>query len=225
MRWPGRAARVGTRRRGRGAEHDRDRAQRGQGAHRPHGQAIGRPRPGAGLKAAAPGERDGGDEDDHRQAEMGHDEARRQVLTHGEAAKHGLGHDAQGETQRQPGQVAAKRLARERQHGGEDGQNADQARDGAVAELDQGMGGERRQRLAVALGPVRAAQAGVGQPHRRTGQHDQCQGDQRGVGELAELVLVDGEPLAHAGLNAKPRAPLAGSPAAPVPRAGPSRRW
>ena len=48
-------------------------------------------------------------------------------------------------------QVAAERTAGERQHGGDHhGQNPDEPRDRPVAELDQRMRAERRQRLAVA---------------------------------------------------------------------------
>ena len=68
--------------------------------------------------------------------------------------------------------------------GGDHGE-ADEAGQDPVAELDHGVGFERRCRAAVALGPVRAAEAGAGQAHAGAGQHDQRQrpeGDQRDGG-------------------------------------------
>ena len=73
-------------------------------------------------------------------------------------------------------------LAEEGEHGGGDHGEADEAGQQPVAVLDHRVGVERRHRAAVALGPVRAAEPGAGQPHSGAGEDDQRQrrqGDQR----------------------------------------------
>ena len=45
--------------------------------------------------SASPGQGHGTDEDEHREREVGHHEARGKVLTDREPAQHGLGHNAE----------------------------------------------------------------------------------------------------------------------------------
>ena len=59
-----------------------------------------RARPLPRLPARAPGERDGGDQDQHREREVTHHEAGREVVADGEAAEHRLADDAERQQQR-----------------------------------------------------------------------------------------------------------------------------
>ena len=87
--------------------------------------------------------------------------------------------DAERQQQRQDRQVPPERAPRERQHRRHHRDHPDHARDRPVAELDQRVRAERRQRRAPALRPVLAAEPRVGQPHGGAGQHDQGQRRQR----------------------------------------------
>ena len=157
----------------RGPGEDRQRAERRQRPDRPDGQPVAGPRPRARLVGAAPRERHRRDQNEHRQREVRHHEAGREVLADREPAEHRLCDHEQRQAAGEPREVAAERLARERQHRGDDGHHSDHPGDGAVAELDQRVRAERRQRASPALGPVRAPEARVGQPDGRAGQHDQ----------------------------------------------------
>ena len=179
-------------RRGRGgAEEDRERAEREQGAHRPHARAVEHARPLARLVARAPGQRDGGHEDQHRERVVAHDEAGREVVADREAAEHGLADDAQRQQHADPREVAAERPPPERQRARRDGGEPDEAGDQPVAVLDPGVRLERRRDAAVALGPVRAAEPGAGQADRRAREDDQRQRDERDLGDA--LVGAGGE--------------------------------
>ena len=180
-----------------GAGEDRQRAEQEQPADRPDDRTVIGTGARPGFVGAAPGERDGRDQDHHREAEMGHHEPRREVLEDGEAAEHGLRHDAERQQQRQPREVPAVRSARERQDRGDHRDHADDSRNRAVAELDQRMGAERRQRRAAALGPVLTAEPRIGQPHGGAGQDDQRQRRERDVGDASELGRGNGDPVKH----------------------------
>ena len=155
----------------------------------------------SGLEGRAPGQRHGRDENHHRQREVAHHEAGREVLPDGEAAQDGLGEHAQRKERRQDRQISPIRTARERQHGRHHRDQAHDAGDRPVSELDQGVGAERRQRGSPAFRPVLAAQPGVGQPDRRAGQHDQGQRAERHVGDAAVLGGGDGEAVEHSTPN------------------------
>jgi hypothetical protein len=122
---------------------------------------------------------------------MGHYEAGGEVLADREPSEHGLSHDPQRQQRRQHREITPERPAGEREHHRDDGQNPDQSRDGAVPELDQRVGGQRREVPAEALGPIGAAQPRAGQPDRRAGQHDQRQGHERRVRHATELRLIN----------------------------------
>ena len=181
-----------------GAEEDRERAEREQRAHRPHAAAIEHPRPLAGLVARAPHERRGGDEDQHREREVAHHEAGREVVADGEAAEHGLADDAERQQHAEPGEVAAERPPPPRQRAGRDRGQPDEARDQAVAVLDPGVRLERRRDAAVALGPVRAPEPRAGQADRRAGEDDQRERSQRHLGDALVGARGERRKAAHA---------------------------
>ena len=181
----------------RGAREDCDRPERRERPHGPHAEAVPRARPGARLKRGSPRERHRRDQHDHRQREVAHDEAGGQVLADGEPAEHRLSEDPDGERQRQPHQVAPERSPEEGEREREDRDHPDQPGDGPVGVLDHRVRGERRQRLAVALGPVGAAQTGVGEPHRGARQHDHRQRGERDVRDPAVLRGGEAETASH----------------------------
>ena len=109
------AAGVRAGRRRRGADEDRERAERQQRAHRPDAEPVGRARALARLVARAPGERGGGDQDQHREREVAHDEAGREVVADGEAAEHRLADHAERQQHADQREIAPVRAAAERQ--------------------------------------------------------------------------------------------------------------
>ena len=131
--------------------------------------------PLAGLVARAPGEREGGVEEQHREDEVAHHQARRQVVLDDQGAEDRLADHAQRQQRAEQRQVPAERPAEEGEHAGGDHGEADEAGQQPVAVLDHRVGVERRHRPAVALGPVRAAEPGAGQPHPGAGEDDQRQ--------------------------------------------------
>ena len=135
----------------------------------------------------APGERRGADQDHHREREVGHHEARGELVDDGQAAEHGLGEHAERQREREQRQVAAERPAPEREHGHERHGDADDRADDAVAELDQRVGLQRRVGVPVAARPVRAAEPRPGEAHRGAGQHDRRQRAERREREQLEL--------------------------------------
>ena len=129
---------------------------------------------------------------------MRHHEAGRQVVEHGEAAEHRLGRDAERQQKREP--------TRSRRNGRR--VNASTAATTVItpttpetARLPNSISAweQRRQRRAAALGPVLAAEPGVGEPYRRARHHDQRQRSQRDVGDAAVLDRGYGETVAHFG--------------------------
>ena len=140
MRSCGRPPGVRSRGGGGRAREDRDRAEREQCTRRPDSDAIGAARPLARLVPRAPGERDGGDQDQHREPEVGHHEAGSEVVAHGEAAEHGLGDDADREQHAEQRQVAPVGTPPEGQRAGGHGDQADDAGQQAVAVLDDRVG-------------------------------------------------------------------------------------
>ena len=81
--------------------------------------------------------------------------------------------------------------------GGDHGE-ADEAGEDAVAVLDHRVGIERGDRLAVALGPVRAAEAGAGEAHARAGEDDQRERSEGDEGHLGVEVRRDLEAVCQA---------------------------
>jgi hypothetical protein len=132
----------------------------------------------AAARPQQPGDRDHPD----REGEVERDPARRELRAHRDAADHRLRHDPEEQRPRQPDQ---DRPARALAHCGDD-RRRDGRGDGVgqqpVGELDDTVvaeRGNRDQRSGGALRPGRAAEAGVGQPHRATGHHDERVRDQR----------------------------------------------
>ena len=134
-------------------------AERQRGPHGPHRVAVELARALSGLIARAPRERRGGDEDQHREREMAHHEAGREVVADGEAAEHGLADDAERQQHAERGEVAAERPPPPGECARRDRGKPDEARDQAVAVLDPSVRLKRRRDAAVALGPVRTARA------------------------------------------------------------------
>ena len=100
-----------------------------------------------------------------------------------EAAEHDLRDDAERQQHAEPREVAAEWLPAPRERARGDRRDTDEARDDAVAVLDPGVGLERRRHAAVALGPVRAAEARAGQADRGAREDDQRQGGERHLGD------------------------------------------
>ena len=200
-------------------------------AHTPRRSSDARPLPR--LVARAPRERDGRDEDQHREREVAHHEAGREVVADGEAAEHRLADDAEREQHAEHREVAAERPPPERERARGDRGQPDEAGDHAVAVLDPRVRLERRGDAAVALRPVRAPEPGAGQPHRRAGEDDQREGRERDLRDA--LVGARGErrgcacerQASHAGARPRPRvgAPGTGRRASQAPCASrPLRR-
>ena len=110
-----------------------------------------------------------------------------EVVVDGDRAERRLreraGEDDPGEDLRAAAEAGrpqrADRERERRQHGEE--------RDDAVRELDVGVEAARRERVAgLAAGPVLAAEAGAGEPHRRARGDDQHEHRNRGDGEPPE---------------------------------------
>ncbi len=132
----------------------------------------------------APVEHDAGDEDQHREHEVAHDETGLEVVEHGEAAEQDLRDDAERQQHREPHQVAAvgppaigAQQRRERREADEAGQQP-------VAELDHAV----RVELAVerrlgALRPCRAAEPRPGDADRDPRHHDQRERNERHAGD------------------------------------------
>ena len=169
-------------------------------AHRPRRQAVAVARGRSpGSQRARQASATAGDEDEHREHVVPHDEAGREVVAHGEAAEHGL---------RRPRRAAAAApiSARSRRNGraaegasrpAADRGEADEARQQAVAELDHGVRLERRQRPCRALRPVGQPRPEPVSAHRRAGEHDQRQEDER---DLRDVPVLQGrERAAQAG--------------------------
>ena len=123
----------------------------------------------------APGQGERCVEQQHRQEEVAHHQIRVEVVAHHEAAEHRLPHHAQRKEHAEDRQVAAIGAAHEREAGGRDHDDAHEPGDHPVAELDHRVELQRRDRAAVALGPVRAAEARAGEAHGRARQHDHRQ--------------------------------------------------
>ena len=95
-------------------------------AHTP--SAVERPRPLARLVARAPGQRRGRDEDQHREREVAHHEAGREVVADREAAEHRLADDAERQQHAERGEVAPERPPPPRERAGGDRGEPDEAR-------------------------------------------------------------------------------------------------
>ena len=163
--------------------------------HRPHAEAVERARPLPRLVARAPRERDRRDEDQHREREVPHHEAGREVVADREAAEHRLADDAEREQHAEHREVAPERPPPERERARGHRGEPDDAGDHAVAVLDPRVRLERRGDAAVALRPVRAPEAGAGQPHRRAGEDDQREGRE---GDLRDALVGPGGELGDA---------------------------
>jgi len=160
-------------------------------------------RPAVGLVARAPEQDDRAGEDEHRQQEVAHDEPGPQLEDHGQPAEHRLRQHAERQQRGEDREVAAARRAAEAEQEGGDARDAHEAGHDAVAELDERVGLERRRDALAAARPVRAAQAGAGEPDGRAAEHDEEQQDERG--EAHELVLARRED-GQAGPHRQPRA-------------------
>ena len=134
--------------------------------------------------------------------------------------------DAERQQHADQREVAPERAAAEREQPGRGGDEADEAGQHPVAELDHGVRLERRRDLAVALRPVRAAEAGAREAHGGAGEDDQRQEDERQLGDLAVLARGEGQAgeAAHAALivadgvlGLQPRAQGVAAVTAPLP--------
>ena len=166
-------SRVGARGGGDRAGEDRQLAERDQRADRPDAEPVGGAAALPGLVARAPGEGEGGVEQQHREDEVAHHQPGGEVVLDDQGAEDRLADHPQRQQRPEQRQVPAERPAEPGQHAGGDHREADEAGEQPVAVLDHRVGVERGHRPAVALGPVRAAEARSGQPHRGAGQHDQ----------------------------------------------------
>ena len=146
-----------------------------------------------GLVARAPGEGEGGVEQQHREDEVAHHQARRQVVLDDQGAEDRLADHAQRQQRPEERQVPAERAAEPGEDAGGDHGEADEAGEQAVAVLDHRVGVERRHGAAVALGPVRAAEPGAGEAHGGAGQHDQRQRREGDEGDLGVELRRDVE--------------------------------
>ena len=106
--------------------------------------------------------------------------------------------DAERQQHAEPREVAAERPAAEGERARGDRGEPDEAGEQAVAVLDPGVGLERRRHAAVALGPVRAAEPGAGEPHRRAREDDQRQRDERELGDALVGARGERRETAHA---------------------------
>ena len=77
----GETARMGPRRGGHGPGEDGEAAEGREAPHRPDADPVGGARALAGFEPGAPGQRKGHHEDEQGQAEVGHDEAGRQMVS------------------------------------------------------------------------------------------------------------------------------------------------
>ncbi len=164
------------------AGEDRQLPQRNQRPHRPDAEPVRRAPPLPGFVARAPGEREGGVQQHHREDEVGHHQARGEVVLDHEGAEDRLPDHPEGQQGAEEGEVPAVGPAEQGEDAGGDHREADEAGQQPVAVLDHRVRFERRGAAAVAFRPVRAAEAGAGQAHGGAGEHDQGesrQGDER----------------------------------------------
>jgi hypothetical protein len=143
-----------------------------------HGQ-----RPPAGAMGGPKAQHNGHRQEGDPHHEVGHDHVGVELGVDDDATEYGLGQHTEDEASGQPPQVPTGRCPEEGGHVGHSaGHHQDQDHH-PVAELDPRVEGRRgRQLLSGAGGPIRAAQAGVGQADGRTGghvEHDGRQGDPR----------------------------------------------
>ena len=96
-----------------------------------------------------------------------------EVVLDDEGAEDRLPDHAQRQQGAEEGEVPAEGAAEPGEHAGGDHGDADEAGEDAVAVLDHRVGVERRHRAAVALGPVRAAEARAGEADAGAGEDDQ----------------------------------------------------
>ena len=172
---------AGVRARGGGdrAGEDRQLAERDQRPHRPDAEPVARAPPLPGLIARAPGQREGRVEQHHREDEVEHHQPRGEVVLDDQGAEDRLADHPQRQQRAEQRQVPAVGPAEEGEDAGGDHGDADEPGQQPVAVLDHRVGVERRHGLAVALGPVRAAEAGAGEPHAGAGEDDQRQRAER----------------------------------------------
>jgi hypothetical protein len=108
------------------ADEDRHGAEPQQRAHGPDrepvGGAIALPR----LPARAPDQRDGGDQDQHREPVVAHHEAGREVVSHREAAEHGLPQHPERKQQSEQSEIAPVGAAAEGEQAGGGGREPDE---------------------------------------------------------------------------------------------------
>jgi hypothetical protein len=120
-----------------------------------------------------------------------------QLVLDGQRAERRLGDQEQREERRDPRQVAAARATAERGNPDADPDDAHQPAEHAVGVLDDRVDVRGRERAAMALGPVRAPEAGARQAHAGTRDHDDHQQPEREPCELRESLRGDREALLH----------------------------
>ena len=116
---------------------------------------------------------------------MAHHQAGGEVVLDDERAEDRLADHPERQQRAEQGEVPAEGPAEPSERAGGDHGEADEAGQQPVAVLDHRMGVERRHGLAVAFGPVGAAETRAREAYRGPGQHDQrerCEGDQRHLG-------------------------------------------
>ena len=179
---------------GAGREHQRYHRHQG-GADQPQVPADHRGR-GTVALAAAHVQHDRGAQDRGREQEVHRHPGRVQPGQHDDAADHGLADHPARQCRREPHQIpprpaAARRPVPARGDEREPGDGHERDVQQAVAELDpgvqRGLAGRARRHQAVAgaVGPVRAAEAGLAEPHRLAGRDDDRVGDHRRQREAA----------------------------------------
>ena len=129
---------------------------------------------------------------------MAHHEFGPQVVLDDQGAEDRLADHAERQQRPEHGQVPAVGTPEEGEDGGGDHDDADEAGDQPVAELDHRVRFQRRRGAAVAFGPVRAAEAGAGEPHAGAGEDDQREGAEGDGGELRVALGGDLEAVSEA---------------------------
>ena len=162
---------------------DRQLAERDQRPHRPDAEPVAGGAPLARLVARAPGEGEGGVEQQHREDEVAHHQPRCEVVLDDQRAEDRLAEHAQRQQrpEERPGARGRACGRRPRPAAAITARPTKPVSSRLPYSITAWVssGGTR---AAVALGPVRAAEARAGEPHAGAGEDDQRQrreGDQR----------------------------------------------
>src|SRR5699024_1376156 len=144
----------------------------------------------AGVITAADEKGRDADGDRRRDEVPGHD-PRIELRPHGDAADHGPDRNDGEHTGVEPEQAGAVRAAGPQHEGDADTEDGQDHGDEPVAELDVAVDAHRRgghERIRGALGPIRAAEPGAGEPDDAAAQDDSRLRDEHGPGGDADLL-------------------------------------